>query len=189
MESHSLKYWSRILGHNWDKSPKSFPPYYSQSLLLTDFTPLPSLSKCGLDLVCNVNIVYENLKSETRLCPETSIKLDVHGFSLWTPSNPPTVQYIYELSCVRCFRYTLNPVGVWLAKCEITFWHRIYIKYLRTRFTTCCSYGAECIPCCCQRKNVLLYFTGLKGLYLKSIPKLLFSGRAGHKIANYYLTQ
>jgi hypothetical protein len=30
---------------------------------LTDFT-LPSLSKSGLKLVCNVNIVYGNFKSE-----------------------------------------------------------------------------------------------------------------------------
>jgi hypothetical protein len=29
----------RILGHNWDKSLKSFPPCYSQSSLLKDFTP------------------------------------------------------------------------------------------------------------------------------------------------------
>jgi hypothetical protein len=54
----------QILGRNWDKSPKSFPPCYSQSPLLTDFIPLPSLSKTGLKLVCNVNIVYRNLKSE-----------------------------------------------------------------------------------------------------------------------------
>jgi hypothetical protein len=47
-------------------------------------SPLPS-SKSGLNLVCNVNIVYENLKSENsqefRLCPETS---------------PSTKLYIYE---------------------------------------------------------------------------------------------
>jgi hypothetical protein len=29
----------RILGRNWDKNLKSFPPFYSQSPLLTDFTP------------------------------------------------------------------------------------------------------------------------------------------------------
>jgi hypothetical protein len=39
------------------KKSKSFP-------LLTDFTPLPSLSKNGLKLVCNVNILYGNLKPE-----------------------------------------------------------------------------------------------------------------------------
>jgi hypothetical protein len=48
----------RILGRNWDKSLKSFPPCYSQSLLLTDFTPPP------LEQVCNVKIVCGNLKSE-----------------------------------------------------------------------------------------------------------------------------
>ncbi len=49
----------RILGRNWDISLKGFPLCYSQSPLL----PLP-LSKSGLKLVCNVNIVYGNLKSE-----------------------------------------------------------------------------------------------------------------------------
>jgi hypothetical protein len=44
----------RIHGRNWDKS---FPPCYSQSLLLTDFTPPPPLSKSGSKLVFNVNIV------------------------------------------------------------------------------------------------------------------------------------
>jgi hypothetical protein len=29
-----------------------------------DFTPLSPLSKSGLKLVCNVNIVYGNIKSE-----------------------------------------------------------------------------------------------------------------------------
>ncbi len=37
---------------------------YPQSPLLTDFTPLPSLSKSSLKLVCNINTVCGNLKSE-----------------------------------------------------------------------------------------------------------------------------
>ena len=45
------------------KSLKSFPPCYSQSTLITD-PPPPLPSKNGLKLVCNVNIVYGNLKSE-----------------------------------------------------------------------------------------------------------------------------
>ncbi len=53
----------RILGLTWDKSFKSFPSCYSQSPLLKDFTPLP-LNKTGLKLVCNVNIICGNLKSE-----------------------------------------------------------------------------------------------------------------------------
>jgi hypothetical protein len=41
------------------------PPCYSQSPLLMDLTPTPPPpSKSGLKLVCNVNIVYGNLKSE-----------------------------------------------------------------------------------------------------------------------------
>ncbi len=39
---------------------KGFPPCYSQSPLLTDYTPL---SKSGLKLVCNVNIAYGNLRT------------------------------------------------------------------------------------------------------------------------------
>ncbi len=37
-------YRGRILGRNWDLSLNRFPPYYSQSPLLTDFTP-PSLEQ------------------------------------------------------------------------------------------------------------------------------------------------
>ncbi len=59
-------FWGRIHGRNCDKSLKSFPPCYSQSPLLTDFTPLPPPppGKSGLKLVCEVNIVYPSLKSE-----------------------------------------------------------------------------------------------------------------------------
>ncbi len=56
----------RILGRNWDKSLKSVPPCYSQSPLLTEFSPPPSLEKKWFEtgLYNNVNIVYANLKSE-----------------------------------------------------------------------------------------------------------------------------
>ncbi len=72
---------------NWDKSLKSFPPCYSQSPLLTDLgggragagggmVRLVSIN--GLKLVCNLNIVYGNLKSEnSRDCAQ---KLYVHEF-------------------------------------------------------------------------------------------------------------
>ncbi len=46
----------------WTKSYE-FSTFYSQSPLLTDFTP-PPLSKSGLKLVCSVNNVQGNLKSE-----------------------------------------------------------------------------------------------------------------------------
>ncbi len=50
--------WGRILGRNWDKS-LSFPPCYSRSPLLMDFTPPPlPWSKSRLKLVWNVNIAY-----------------------------------------------------------------------------------------------------------------------------------
>ncbi len=54
----------RILGRNWDKSLKSFRLCYSQSPILTDFTtPLP-WPKSGLKLVCIVNIICGNVKSD-----------------------------------------------------------------------------------------------------------------------------
>jgi hypothetical protein len=50
------------------KSLESFPPCYSQSPILTHFTPPPphpprANSKSGLKLFCNVNIVYGNHRS------------------------------------------------------------------------------------------------------------------------------
>ncbi len=52
-------------GRNWDKKLESFPPCYLQSPLLHEFySPPPPLSKSGLPLVCNVNIVYGNLMPE-----------------------------------------------------------------------------------------------------------------------------
>ncbi len=59
------KYRGRILGQKWDKSLNSFPSCYSQSSLLTYCTPSPPLSKCGLNLVWNLNIVHGNLKSKS----------------------------------------------------------------------------------------------------------------------------
>jgi hypothetical protein len=69
------------LERNWEKRLKNFPPCYSQSLLLTDFTPHPPWAKVVWKLVCNVNIAYENLKvwELSRLCPETSTKLFLKG--------------------------------------------------------------------------------------------------------------
>ncbi len=57
----------QILGRNWDKNLKSFPPCYSvqSHLYKWSLLPQPLLSKSGLELVLNVNIVYGNLMSET----------------------------------------------------------------------------------------------------------------------------
>ncbi len=74
----------RIFGRDCDKSLKSYPPCYSQSLLPTDFTPPPPLSKRCLKLFCNVNIVYRILKSQDYAQKaETSTKLCVHEFGFW----------------------------------------------------------------------------------------------------------
>ncbi len=62
--TQSCLYRGQILGRYWDKNLESFPPCHSQSPLLTYYSPLPPLSKRGLTLVCNINIVYGNVKSE-----------------------------------------------------------------------------------------------------------------------------
>ncbi len=76
----------QILGHNWDKSLKSFPPCIHNPLYsrILPPTPPPPLRKSSLKLVCNVNFVYGNIKLRTlRKWPETSMKLYVHEFGYW----------------------------------------------------------------------------------------------------------
>ncbi len=51
------------------------------TVISSGFYSLPPLSKSGLKLVCNVNIVYRNFKSENS--QETSTKLYVHEFGFW----------------------------------------------------------------------------------------------------------
>jgi hypothetical protein len=55
----------QILGRNWGKSFKSFPPCYSQSLLIRILLPTP-LVKSGLKLICYVNIVLYKETSSLR---------------------------------------------------------------------------------------------------------------------------
>ncbi len=76
--THSSR--GRILWRNWEKILKNFPPCYLHSVTSTNgfYSPHPPLSKSGLKLVCNVNIVYG---------PETSTKLYVQEFGLSTFSN------------------------------------------------------------------------------------------------------
>ncbi len=75
-KSHSLKCWGRILGRNIDKSPKNFPPCYSQSPLLTDLTPLSKSGRFGTGLSCK-HCLRKPQVWLSRLCPETSTKLYV----------------------------------------------------------------------------------------------------------------
>ncbi len=55
----------RILGRNWDKSLKSFPPSYSQSPLLTDFTP-PLPPTFWAKVVLNGNLKSENSQDDAQ---------------------------------------------------------------------------------------------------------------------------
>ncbi len=57
-------YRGSILGHNWDTKVLRVVCLAIYITSTNGFPPSPSLSKSGLKLVCNVNIVYGNLKSE-----------------------------------------------------------------------------------------------------------------------------
>ncbi len=55
----------RILGRNWDKVVRVSSLLFKVTSTNGFYSPSPpSLSKSGLKMVCNVNIVYGNLKSE-----------------------------------------------------------------------------------------------------------------------------
>jgi hypothetical protein len=56
-----------------------------------------------LKLVCNVNIVYGNLKYEnsSRLCPETSTKLYVHEFGFCREEGGAIAQGADEINSLR----------------------------------------------------------------------------------------
>ncbi len=79
---------------------------FSQAPLLPDFNhpPPPPPGKSGFKLVCNVNIVYENLLTFyklqvwelSRLCPETSTKLYVHNFGFCCGES-----YTVQIRCPR----------------------------------------------------------------------------------------
>ncbi len=76
------KYRGRTLGCNWDKGLKSFPPCYTQSPLLP-----PPLSKSGLKLNCNENIVYGNLKSEKSQDFAQKLQRNCTFMTLWMRSS------------------------------------------------------------------------------------------------------
>ncbi len=60
----------RILGRNWDKSLRAF-------LLVILLLPPPPLTKSGMELVCNVNMVYGNLKVNLNEIVRSWIRLQV----------------------------------------------------------------------------------------------------------------
>ncbi len=72
--------WGRILGRNWVKGLKSFPPCYSQSPLLKD-PPPPVNVTWNWFVHCTQKPQVGEL---WRLWPETSTKLYVHEFGLCT---------------------------------------------------------------------------------------------------------
>ncbi len=96
----SFGIWGRILGRNWDKSLKSFPPSYSQSPLLRILLALlpPPLSKSDLKLVlwCKHCICKPQVWELSRLCLETS--LYVHEFGLCTLFDAPLHFSLVQLS-------------------------------------------------------------------------------------------
>ncbi len=86
----------RILGRNWDNSFKSFPPCHSQS------PPPPLSKKSSLKLVCNVNIVNGNLKSEN----SQDLNKIVHSWIRLQESNtaPTFLQAGYATTSTELYR-------------------------------------------------------------------------------------
>ncbi len=74
----------QILGRNWDKSLKSFPPCYSVTSANGFYSASP-LRKSGLKLVYNLNMVYGNIKSENSQdnaqIPQRHFTYNVHEFN------------------------------------------------------------------------------------------------------------
>ncbi len=58
-----LEGWGRILGRYWDRSLKNFFLAIHSHFYYKNSPPHPLLSKGGLKLVCNVNIVYDETSS------------------------------------------------------------------------------------------------------------------------------
>ncbi len=74
-------YSGRILGRNWGKSLKSFPPCKFTVISTNRFSPSPSpLSKSGLKLVCFVNIVQYMSEKSQDYAQKPSTKLYIHEF-------------------------------------------------------------------------------------------------------------
>ncbi len=130
----------RILSRNWDKSLKSFPPYYSQSP-----PPPPPLSKSGLKLVCNVNIVYGYLKSEKsqyyaqkpqRNC--TFMNFASGHYGAQCSVHFPYISIFPSPVEVRSTAGNFDTLGknfvsgFWRAKSKFRFWHLIDPDFIRT---------------------------------------------------------
>ncbi len=80
---------AEFLDITWTIAFKSFPPCYSQSPLLTDYTS-PSLEqKCFETDLWWKPQVWEHSRS----CPKTSMKLYVHEFGFW--SQKRTLLFVF----------------------------------------------------------------------------------------------
>jgi hypothetical protein len=106
---HDSAIRGRILGRNWDKKLKSFPPYYSQSLLLTDLVPppLPILLKWfETDLQYTHCIQKPQAWELSRLCPEFSTKFYVYefGFRVRQVQRPYVFIDLWRVPPVRLAR-------------------------------------------------------------------------------------
>jgi hypothetical protein len=97
----------RILGRNWDKS--LFLPAIHSHLYYGFYSPLP-LSKSGLKLVCNVNIVYGNLKSENSqeyaLKPQRKLYVHEFGFRFRKKETSHSTDVVWGLSCTTSLSQT-----------------------------------------------------------------------------------
>jgi hypothetical protein len=94
----------RILVRKWDKSLESFPPCFSEA------PPPHPPSKSGLKLVCDVNIVHGNLKSEN--CQDYAQKPQKNGpfmnlasVGSWFASQHGA--YCVNCACFSCTLFTI----------------------------------------------------------------------------------
>ncbi len=112
----------------------------TSSPLLTDFTPPPPLSKRGLKLVCNVNILYGNLKSEMPRNLNEIVRS-------WIRLQVPTYGHSTTISCHHWYHWKL--IAGFLCPCALIFrWSQLHYKSSNetfwapngTRLTTRCHF-------------------------------------------------
>jgi hypothetical protein len=65
--------------------------------MLFTVTPRPPPSKGGLKLVCNLNIVYGNLKSENSQDYAQKLELYCHEFGFWADDHQAATTSSYQL--------------------------------------------------------------------------------------------